>query len=129
MWARISRGSYCKLYTVTQFLSSYDDIQHPDYILSLRLDDKENDTTTACQKVERYKRAQRRHILALSNSNTSSERQKDADKQREQPQIVKEDNKELKVQVASLRAELASLTAQVKLLTADVETQRLENSV
>ena len=67
--------------------------------------------------------------LLLSNSNTSSGRQKDADKQREQPQIVEEDNKELKVQVASLRAELASLTAQVKLLTADVETQRLENSV
>ena len=53
---------------------------------------------------------------------------KNADEQREQPQIVEEDNKELKVQVAS-RAELASLTAQVKLLTADVETQRLENSV
>ena len=108
---------------------SYDDIQHPDYIPSLRLDGKENDTTTTCQKLERYKRPQQCHILALSNSNASSGRQKDADEQREQLQIVEEDNKELKVQVASLRAELASLTAQVKLLTADVETQRLENSV
>ena len=93
----------------------------------MRLDGKENDTTTACQKLERYKRAQRRHILGLSNG--SSERRNDADEQRQQPQGVEEENRGLKVQVASLRAELASLTAEVKLLTADVETQRLENSV
>ena len=52
-------------------------------ISSLRLDGKRNDNTTACQKLERYKRAQQCH----SN----------ADEQREQPQRVEEDNKELKV--------------------------------
>ena len=61
---------------------SYDDIQHPNYIPSLRLDGKHNDTATACQKLEQYKRAQQRH--------------RDADEQREQPQRI-EDNKELKV--------------------------------
>ena len=60
--------------------------------------------------------------------NASSERRKDADEQRQQPQGVEEENRDLKVQVASLRAELASLTEEVKLLTADVETQSLENS-
>ena len=92
----------------------------------MRLDGKENDTATACQKLERYKRAQQRHTLGLSNA--SSERRKDADEQRQQPQGVEEENRGLKVQVASLRAELASLTEEVKLLTADVETERLENS-
>jgi len=58
---------------------SYDDIQHPDY--TLRLDGKENETATACQKLERYKRAQRHH--------------RDADEQRDQ--MNKESNlKELK---------------------------------
>ena len=93
----------------------------------MRFDGKDNDTATACQKLERYKRARRRHILGLSNGR--SERRKDADEQRQQPQGVVEENRDLKVQVASLRVELASLTEEVKLLTTDVETERLENSV
>lgn len=50
---------------------SYDP-QHPDYVPSLYLDGKENDTTTGHQKLEWYDRAQRHGILVDVSTPCSS---------------------------------------------------------
>ena len=67
------------------------------------------------------------HILALSNS--SSERRKDVNEERQQPQGFEDQNGGMKVQMALLRAKLVSLIAEVRSLTVDIETQKLENYV
>ena len=102
---------------------SYDN-QHPDYVPSLNLDGKENDTTTGHQKLERYDRAQRHRILVDVNvphsSKASQKRGADEDIQQ---------TKKLKAQVTSLTLQVGSLTAEVESLTNDVETLKSDKVV
>ena len=74
------------------------DAQHPDFIPTLYLDGKQNDTTTGEQKLEGHERAQRHGILVDESRKASRKRPKAAD---EDIQQIKEENKELKAQVAS----------------------------
>lgn len=105
---------------------SYDP-QHPDYVPSLYLDGKENDTTTGQQKLERYDRAQRHGILVDVSTPCSSKasRKRAAD---EGIQQMKKEN-ELTAQVVSLTSQVGSLTAEVESLTNDVETLKSDKSV
>ena len=72
--------------------------EHPDYVPSLRLDGKENDTPAMRQKIKRYERAQNHKILKdASASRQSSSRKEETVEQRQQTKSLTEENDSLKV--------------------------------